>query len=226
MEAHSPNVTLVADPVVRVIRVRLEPAHPAADAILPPEERTGSPAVRTARAAGRAVLAPLVGVEPAAVPVVRNCERCGHPTHGRPRVAGHDDVSFSVSHSADTALIAIATTGVTVGVDLEARRSRARLPELARRIMRPEQFDAWEPLAADAQLDEFFRVWTTKEAYLKAIGLGIVTRLADVPADPDGWHVAPITAPPGFVAALATDARVAVEYGEFDGFSANAGTAS
>ena len=92
--------------------------------------------------------------------------------------------------------------------------------------MAPEEFDAWEPLAADAQLDQFLRIWTAKEAYLKAIGLGIVTRLAKVPVAPDGWNVDPIVAPPGFVATLATDAHVNIEYEEFDGFSASAGTAS
>jgi hypothetical protein len=61
---------------------------------------------------------------------------------------------------------------------------------------------------------------------LKAIGLGIVTRLAKVPVAPDGWNVDPIVAPPGFVATLATDAHVNIEYEEFDGFSASAGTAS
>jgi 4'-phosphopantetheinyl transferase len=214
-----------AGPVVRIIRIPLAPANPAADAVLSPEERTGSPAVRTARAAARVLLAPVVGLDPAAVPLVRSCERCGHPTHGRPRIAGFDHVSFSLSHSGPEGLVAIGTN-VSVGVDLEARRPRARLRDLAQRIMTPAQFAAWEPLDPDARLDEFLRVWTAKEAYLKAIGLGIVTRLAAVPVEPDGWHVAPVVAPPGFVAALATDARVAVEYGDFDGFSASAETAS
>jgi 4'-phosphopantetheinyl transferase len=226
MEAHLSNVTAVTDSVVRIIRVPLAPANPTADAVLSPEEQTGSPAVRTARAATRAVLAPLVGLAAGSVPVVRECERCGHPTHGRPRVAGHDEISFSVSHSGAAALVALAIGGVTVGVDLEARRPRARLPELARRIMTPEQFDAWQPLEPDARLDDFLRVWTAKEAYLKAIGLGIVTRLAEVPVAPDGWHIAPLTAPPGYVAALATDERVTVEYADFDAVSASDGTAS
>jgi 4'-phosphopantetheinyl transferase len=230
MEARSPNVIVVAEHVVRIVRVPLEPANPEADRVLDPHERDGSAAKRTARAAVRELLAPMVGLDPAAVPLVRNCERCGHPAHGRPRVAGFEHVSFSVSHSGDTALIAIATTGVTVGVDIEARRPRARLPALAQRVMAPEQFDAWQRLDPDIRLDEFLRVWTAKEAYLKAIGLGIVTRLADVPMEPDGWRVArldlqPGRSGPGFVAALATNALVVVEYGADDGFSASGGTA-
>ena len=74
-----------------------------------------------------------------------------------------------------------------VGVDVEEVRPRRRLDALAARVLNDEEHAAWLRLDdADEQLRSFLRVWTAKEAYLKALGIGIATRLRDVPARVDG----------------------------------------
>jgi 4'-phosphopantetheinyl transferase len=200
---------------VRVIRVDLDGPGPDPNHVLPRAERLVSEPTRRARAAARVLLGEVIGVDPRAVPIARRCLRCGDPNHGRPFLDGYEQVSFSVSHSAEVALVAICTSGPTIGIDLEAHRPRTRLPQLAERVLASEHYAHWQRLGPDEQLDAFLRAWTMKEAYLKATGVGITTRLTDVPLSPAGWHVDTIDAPPGFVAALASDQPVDVTYEAF-----------
>ena len=70
-------------------------------------------------------------------------------------------------------------------------RPRGRIDALAARVLNDDEHAAWLALDdADARLRSFLRTWTAKEAYLKALGIGIATRLRDVPARVDGWRTA------------------------------------
>jgi 4'-phosphopantetheinyl transferase len=138
-----------------------------------------------------------------AVQISRECRRCGDAKHGKPFVVGDDDLSFSVSHSGAVALLAVAR-GATVGIDLEAVRSRPHLEKLAARVLTPDALDAFSAADDSARLVTFLRAWTEKEAYLKAIGLGIATDLRAVTV-PDDWTVERLDALPEYVAALAVD---------------------
>ena len=111
--------------LVRVFSVDL--AQPAdvverLDALLPPDERNVAVPIRIARASSRIVLGEAIGLDPAAVAISRRCEHCGHPTHGRPTLAGDDRISFSLSHSGPFAVVALGDGGARVGVDIEQVR--------------------------------------------------------------------------------------------------------
>jgi 4'-phosphopantetheinyl transferase len=197
----------VTSAVVRVFSVDLD--HPAIapdrlDEILAPEERDASPAIRVARASTRLALGEALGVDPATVQISRRCEHCDHPTHGRPVVVGDRPISFSLSHSASLALVAVLDGDARVGVDVEAVRPRPRLDALAARVLGEEEHNRWLRLESDdARLRAFLRAWTAKEAHLKALGIGITTPLRDVPARADGWLARELSVPEGYVAALA-----------------------
>jgi len=145
-----------------------------------------------------------LGRPPAQIAITRVCERCGDLDHGRPRMPG-GEIAFSVSHSGGAAVIALTPDSPRIGVDLELVRARPFLERLAARTLAPDAYAAWRAAPKTERLATFLRVWTMKEAYLKAIGLGIATTLADVPDQPSGWTVQPIGAPPGFVASLAVE---------------------
>ncbi len=167
---------------VRIVRVELDgPAHTAE------------------------LVAMTLGVRADELSITRVCERCGDPAHGRPRMTGGAGPSFNVSHTDGLALVALGPAGVRVGVDVERVRERPHLDQLARRVLADGVYAEWRGLPEVGRVRAFLQAWTAKEAYLKATGLGIVTRLAEVPDAVDGWTIAPVDAGAGYVGAIAID---------------------
>jgi len=82
-------------------------------------------------------------------------------------------VDVSLSHGGGWIAVAAHRHG-RVGVDVEAVREVG--PALARRCLSPAELN-WLDRAADApdRRERFLRLWTAKEAYLKAIGTGLGT---------------------------------------------------
>jgi 4'-phosphopantetheinyl transferase len=161
------------------------------------------------------VLGRALGVAPDSLEFSRVCTRCGDPRHGKPELKG-GELAFNVSHSGEIALIAIAPAGRVVGVDVEEVRARALdLEKLAVRTMSTGELDDWRRVPDDKRLAAFLECWTAKEAYLKAIGVGIATDLRAVTL-PDDWSCVSIAVPAGYVASLAVDAAdVAVSFEEW-----------
>jgi 4'-phosphopantetheinyl transferase len=93
-----------------------------------------------------------------------------YAAHGKPQVAG-STLRFNISHSGALAVIALAR--FEVGVDVELPRRR-RSDAIARRFYAPGEIERLFA-QADAALraDAFFRLWTCKEAFLKATGEGL-----------------------------------------------------
>ena len=88
---------------------------------------------------------------------------------GKPYFPDRPDLQFSLSHSADAALCALSDS--SVGCDVEIL-GPAR-PELAERFFHPSE-RRWLSALPPSEYDEaFFRLWTLKESYLKATGLGL-----------------------------------------------------
>jgi 4'-phosphopantetheinyl transferase len=111
---------------------------------------------------------------------------CGSHEHGRPALAAEDAPSFSLSHSADVAVVAVAPE--RVGADVETVRERRYLDRVARRTLTADEFARWSALPEPDQLVEFLRAWTAKEAYLKMLGVGLTRALRDVPThDASTW---------------------------------------
>lgn len=148
----------------------------------------------TAWALVRRTLAGLTGVPPTALAFDRSCEHCGHPAHGRPRLA-MGGPSFNLSHSADRVLLAVCDTG-RVGADVEA--TGRDITRLAGRVLHP----------ADARVagTELLRVWVRKEAIVKASGHGLALPMSSIELrrPSNGATVVDIDADDGYVAAVAT----------------------
>jgi 4'-phosphopantetheinyl transferase len=145
---------------------------------------------------------------------------------GKPRLAGPDPppVCFNVSHSHGMALLAVSRR-CEVGVDLERVRPFSDEMGLAERFFTPREAAALRALDSPGRLETFFRLWTRKEAYLKAHGLGLSFGLERVevshaPEDPshivhiDGdrraaacWSLRTLAPAPGYVGALALKAH-------------------
>jgi 4'-phosphopantetheinyl transferase len=94
----------------------------------------------------------------------------GYAAHGKPQVAG-STLRFNISHSGALAVIALAR--FEVGVDVELPRPR-RSDAIARRFYAPGEIERlFAQEDAHLRTDAFFRLWTCKEAFLKATGEGL-----------------------------------------------------
>ncbi|MDA8019285.1 MAG: 4'-phosphopantetheinyl transferase superfamily protein [Thermoanaerobaculia bacterium] len=101
------------------------------------------------------------------------------------RESNDADLRFNLSHSSDLALLAV-TLGREVGIDVERLNPKAETTRLARRFFAPEERDALEHSGSDQHVADFFRVWTLKEAYLKAVGTGLGRSLSSFAVAPRG----------------------------------------
>ncbi len=124
---------------------------------------------------------------------------------------------FNLSHSGKLALIGIADR--ELGLDLEKVRRLDSLTEIARRHFSGREFAALDALDGDARQLAFYRCWTRKEAYIKALGEGLSMPLDtfdvslgeeprfvashDGREDPAQWAMLDVSPTPEFVAAAA-----------------------
>ena len=107
---------------------------------------------------------------------------------GKPRLADPARwLRFNVSHSADTAILAVADSR-EVGVDVERIREDVLADRAERRFLSEREQAALADLPHEPRLRAIFHCWTAKEAYLKASGLGLRVSMADLDVSllPDG----------------------------------------
>jgi 4'-phosphopantetheinyl transferase len=100
-------------------------------------------------------------------------------SHGRPFLPHDPEVQFSISHTHELVAVAV-SIGTLVGIDLEYMRVDFNVMELAERIFSEEDMKAFRALPTDEALSAFFRAWTSKEAYLKAQGVGLSGGLKEI----------------------------------------------
>jgi 4'-phosphopantetheinyl transferase len=141
--------------------------------------------------------------------------------HGKPRITRPENeqrLQFNLSHSGGIAALAVARD-FSLGVDVE--RIRPIAPDIAEHHFSPVERDTLSRLPPELWLDGFYRCWTSKEAMLKGIGLGLNLTLDafDVEADPRrapaclgwrppakdaaGWQLMELRPAPGLLGALA-----------------------
>lgn len=103
--------------------------------------------------------------------------------YGKPAFARDTTLRFNVTHSHDTALFAV-TQHREVGVDLEYIDHDMDYEQIAEQNFTRDEVNTLRAISPGSiRRQVFFRVWTRKEAFLKARGLGIAHDLAttDVP---------------------------------------------
>jgi 4'-phosphopantetheinyl transferase len=135
-------------------------------------------------AARRVLLRTLLGaylqLHPAEVDFATPCSACGDLTHGKPRIEGpHHGIEFSSSSTSSTALIVVGR-GLVVGADIEQIKPTEAVDELASIALSATEQHSLSKLTGDARTERFYASWTIKEAYLKAIGLGLSRTPASV----------------------------------------------
>lgn len=102
---------------------------------------------------------------------------------GKPFLGDASGVEFSLSHSRQLAIIAVAATAI--GVDVEHDRTLHRLHRTARRFLHADTVDHLLRLPPHRRPDAFLRAWTLREAHIKAVGGGLFHTPDSLPFDPD-----------------------------------------
>jgi 4'-phosphopantetheinyl transferase len=141
----------------------------------------------------------------------------GTGPRGKPFLAQQPELCFNLSHSGQLALIAVGAR--ELGIDLEKMRHLESQRDIARRHFAPGEFAALEALPDADQRAAFYRCWTRKEAYIKAVGAGLSMPLdvfevslgddasfvafRDGVEDPATWLLADVSPGPDYAAALA-----------------------
>ena len=119
---------------------------------------------------------------------------------GKPRLAPAGGPCFNLSHAGE--LVVIALSDREVGVDVEHESSAPAALEAAAVACTPAEAAALDSLPAEARPAAALRLWTAKEAYLKATGEGLT-----VPPDqveiPVTWSVRELRPAAGYVGAVA-----------------------
>ncbi|SHF25986.1 4'-phosphopantetheinyl transferase [Seinonella peptonophila] len=99
--------------------------------------------------------------------------RYGTEQNGKPILiqAEEPTIHFNLSHSATKAVIALSFS--QVGIDVEKMKENIPLDELVPHFMSMKEREEFYWLPRTVKTAAFYRCWTRKEAYVKAIGHGL-----------------------------------------------------
>jgi 4'-phosphopantetheinyl transferase len=165
----------------------------------------------------RVLLGQYLGVPPAELVFTYSAH--GKPGIGVPAMA---PLGFNVSHTDGMVVFAFAWKR-KIGIDIEKPREDVDVEELAERFFSSAEKQALHMLPPEIRRGAFFRGWTRKEAYIKAIGEGLSHPLHqfDVSLAPEEthallgtrpdakeasrWTVRDVPVEPGYVSALAVE---------------------
>ena len=122
----------------------------------------------------RTVLGRYLDMAPREIPIV-------YGPQGKPHLPLELDspVRFNLSHSGALAVIAVTRTA-RLGVDIELRVPRPRLPVLTEALLAPRERHWYQRLAPSRQTGGFFDLWSAKEACSKLIGRGLTMPLSSI----------------------------------------------
>ena len=140
---------------------------------------------------------------------------------GKPYAPTLAGIDFNLSHARDHVLIAIARNQ-PLGVDLERIDRKIEIEDIARRYFSSAEADAIEALPVAIRLAAFLRLWTCKEAVLKALGVGLsfglekvsfqldaagipvgISAIAPEAGPREDWRLSLLEPAPGFLGAIA-----------------------
>jgi 4'-phosphopantetheinyl transferase len=101
--------------------------------------------------------------------------RLSYDSYGKPSISAPDGFSrllFNLSHTKGLVACAV-TDGVPVGVDVEQVRLLDDLLDVARQFFARAEVIGLEHEPEELRYGRFFDIWTLKESYIKARGLGV-----------------------------------------------------
>ncbi|MEL6501392.1 MAG: 4'-phosphopantetheinyl transferase superfamily protein [Cyanobacteria bacterium J06623_1] len=149
-----------------------------------------------------------------------------YESKGKPCLASQTKLQFNISHSQEYALFGFIYEH-QIGVDIEYQRSVPDALKIAQRFFSPREFRMLAETEPERQAELFFQFWTAKEAYLKALGIGLSGSLSEIeiafdcehcpyllavqgkPATALDWSLYPCSPVTDYLGAIAISKRIA-----------------
>ncbi len=102
-------------------------------------------------------------------------------SHGKPFVAcdRSSGIRFNMAHSGDHMAVGISYAN-DIGVDIEVWTDRVDYCGIIAVCFSEEEIRFWLNLPNEQQQEFFFRLWTRKESFVKAVGLGLELEISRV----------------------------------------------
>jgi 4'-phosphopantetheinyl transferase len=170
-----------------------------------------SAAYVAAHALLRGLLAPRLGCAPSEIRFV-------YGENGKPCLAATErGLHFNLSHTRGMVGVALALCR-DIGIDVERVDRRRLTLDMARRFFAPAEVEQIYALLPERRCDASFAFWTLKEAYIKAVGVGLampldgfaftltplsLTFAQGIADDPSCWRFHCMSTAPDFVLAIA-----------------------
>jgi 4'-phosphopantetheinyl transferase len=163
----------------------------------------------------RVILSSYVGVPPGEIIFT-------YGSRGKPGLqpqVGLSGIEFNLAHSHGMAIYAI-TQDRSVGVDIESIQGNFPIEDIAKNFFSVAEISALQALPNTLRTEAFFKCWTRKEAFIKALGDGLSCPLSEfdvslapseparllrvgwAPEEASHWWMENIDAVPGFSAAI------------------------
>ena len=118
------------------------------------------------RSLSRLILSQYTNTEPHSLSFMRNA-------HGKPSLVDNiNNLSFNLSHNNDLLIMAICVND-NIGCDIENPIRKISIEPISRRYFSQQEHQQLCELIGEAKKQRFFEIWTLKEAFVKATGVGI-----------------------------------------------------
>lgn len=168
----------------------------------------------------RRLLGARLGLRPEAVELV-------YGEHGKPALAAHlasSELHFNLSCSHGLAVCAF-TAGREIGVDIESVLPLAAVAPIGDRFFSQREQATYRTLPERDKAQGFFNCWTRKEAFIKALGVGLslpldtfdvslipgeparILRVGTTAGEDCGWKLHSFQPCPGFIGAIVVRER-------------------
>lgn len=127
----------------------------------------------TGRAVLRLLLAQYLGESPIAI-------RLAQADEGKPEFAGEIPLGlqFNITHKPGMVALGF-VCGPRIGIDVEALDANHATTAIAERFFSAPEIEQMRALRGEEAVARFYQYWTLKEAYIKALGLGMKLPLKD-----------------------------------------------
>lgn len=107
---------------------------------------------------------------------------------GKPKLETPEQLHFNISHSGSRVICALGDRELGCDIEKIGRYHRKTAERFA-----PEEFRFIEACREGAEQDRAFcRIWTMKESFMKAVGLGFSLPLSDFSVLPEGGGTVPV----------------------------------
>lgn len=134
--------------------------------------------------------------------------RFNYNEQGKPFLADtKQDLFFNLSHS-QASMVVLVSSHQYCGIDLEWINPKFTYPAVARQFFTSDENQQLNSYPQHKQRRCFFRLWTRKEAKLKALGCGFSVVSDQIVTDIHQWSICALPLKKNYLCSLAVNAKI------------------